>query len=142
MAAVQYQDLVGVAIDAGRFSTFAAALQTAGLDGLLQGPGPFTVFAPTDAAFARMPASLRAELLTPAHRDRLTALLRALIVPGTVLAAEMATLGTLTTLHGSTLSIATSPSGLSVGAANVITADLEASNGVIHVIDTVLLPEF
>lgn len=140
MAAVQYQDIVGVAIEAGRFSTLASALRSTRLEHLLKGTGPFTVFAPTDAAFARLPKGMLGGLLEPRSRDRLTAILTYHIVPGTVVAAEVATMGTVVTMHGGTLPVTASRSGISVGGANVITADLDASNGVLHVIDTVLIP--
>jgi uncharacterized surface protein with fasciclin (FAS1) repeats len=140
MAAVEYQDIVGVAVEAGRFSTLAAALRSTGLDAVLRGAGPFTVFAPTDAAFARLPKGLLDELLEPGQRERLTALLTHHVVPGTVPAADVARLSAITTLQGGTLPVTNSRSGLTVGGANVITADLDASNGVIHVIDTVLIP--
>ncbi|MBP7778824.1 MAG: fasciclin domain-containing protein [Acidobacteria bacterium] len=141
MAAVEYQDIVSVAIEAGRFSTLATALQSTGLDHLLKGTGPFTLFAPTDAAFARLPAGMLADLLEPRSRERLTAVLAHHVVPGTLLAAALARLSSVTTAQGGTLPITASRSGLAVGAANVVTADLDASNGVIHVIDSVLLPQ-
>lgn len=139
MATVQHQDIVGVATVAGRFSTLATALQATGLDQLLQGDGPFTVFAPTDAAFARLPKGLLQELLQPASRDRLAAILTGHIVPGAIFAAELTAATAVTTLQGRTVPITSSRAGLTVGHANLVTPDLDASNGVIHVIDGVLL---
>ncbi len=140
MTAVEYQDIVAVAAEAGRFSTLAAALERTGLDRVLKGAGPFTLFAPTDAAFARMPPGMLAELLEPRNRLRLTALLTRHVVGGTVLAAELADLDAVTAVDNAPLAVTHSPAGLAVDGANVVTADLDASNGVIHVIDAVLLP--
>ena len=140
MTAVEHQDIVGVALEAGRFSTLAAALHSTGLDTVLHGAGPFTLFAPTDAAFSRLPPGQREALLAPDGRERLRSLLTHHVVPGTATAAELATRGAITPLSGGALAISTSRSGLTVGGADVVTADLDASNGVIHVIDAVLLP--
>jgi len=140
MAAVEYQDIVSVAAKAGRFATLAAALERTGLDRLLKGTGPFTLFAPTDAAFARLPRGMLAALLEPRNHARLTALLARHVVAGAVLAADLGTLSAITAVDNVTLPVTSSPAGLAVDGANVVTADLDASNGVIHVIDAVLLP--
>ena len=140
MTAVEYQDIVCVATEAGRFSTLAAALQRTGLDEVLKGAGPFTLFAPTDAAFSRLPAGLLDELLDPAASDRLAAVLRHHVVKGLVPAADVATFSAITPLQGPPLVVSTSRSGIAVGGADIITTDLDASNGVIHVVDRVLLP--
>ncbi len=139
MAALEYQDIVGVAIEAGRFSTLARALRSTGLDAVLRGRGPFTVFAPTDAAFARLPAGMLDQLLAPAGRDRLTGLLLHHVVAKTVPAATLATVPAVTAMDGSTLTVTSSRAGLAVGGANVVTSDLDAANGIIHVIDGVVL---
>lgn len=140
MTAVEHQDIVCVAIEAGRFATLAAALRSSGLDSVLQGAGPFTLFAPTDAAFARLPPAQREALLAPGAGDRLRAVLAHHVVPGMATAADLQTTRELTTLAGSTLHVSTSRSGIAVGSADVVTTDLDASNGLIHVIDRVLLP--
>lgn len=140
MTAVDHQDIVGVAVEAGRFATLAAALRRTGLDSVLHGAGPFTLFAPTDAAFARMPSDQREALLAADGSDRLRAVLMHHVVPGTATAADLATRRVLTTLAGGTLTVSMSRSGIAVGGADVVTTDLDASNGLIHVIDRVLLP--
>lgn len=140
MTAVEQQDIVCVAVEAGRFATLAAALRSTGLDTVLHGAGPFTLFAPTDAAFARLPKEQREALLAPDGRERLMAVLAHHVVPGTASAAELAARRAVVPLSGAALAISTSRSGLTVGGADVVTADLDASNGLIHVIDAVLLP--
>lgn len=140
MTAVDHQDLVGVAVEAGRFATLAAALRSSGLDSVLHGAGPFTLFAPTDAAFARLAPQQREALLAPEGGDRLRAVLAHHVVPGMATAADLTTRRVLTTLAGGTLTVSTSRSGIAVGGADVVTTDLDASNGLIHVIDRVLLP--
>ena len=130
-------DIVDTAVAAGSFTTLAAALQAAGLVDTLKGDGPFTVFAPTDAAFAKLPAgTLEALLADPA---RLQAVLTYHVVPGRVTAADVATLSSATTVQGAPIAIDTSM-GVRVNDAHVTQADVMTSNGVIHVIDTVLLP--
>jgi uncharacterized surface protein with fasciclin (FAS1) repeats len=131
------KDIVDTAVAAGSFGTLAKALTAAGLVDTLKGSGPFTVFAPTDAAFAKLPAGTLEALL--ADKEKLTKVLTYHVVSGKVTAADVAKLKSATTVQGGTLSIDTT-SGVKVGAATVVTADVMASNGVIHVIDTVLIP--
>ncbi len=132
-------DIVDTAVGAGNFTTLAKALQAAGLVDTLKGPGPFTVFAPTDAAFAALPAgTLDALLADPAA---LKAVLLYHVVPGRVASSDVATLSEATTVGGAKIAIATGPGGVTLnGSAKVTTADVAASNGVIHVIDAVLIP--
>lgn len=134
------QDIVDTAIAAGQFSTLAAALAAAGLVDTLKGPGPFTVFAPTDAAFAALPAGTVEELLKPENREQLVAVLTYHVVAGNVPAAKVATLDQATTVNGQPLAIRSADGKVMVGAATVVNADVAASNGVIHVVDKVLLP--
>lgn len=131
--------IVDVAVEAGTFTTLAAALEAAGLVETLQGEGPFTVFAPTDDAFAALPEGLVEALLLPENVDALTAILTYHVVSGAVYAADV-TAGDVPTVEGSTISIDTANGVVLNGAATVTTADVEASNGVIHVIDTVIVP--
>jgi uncharacterized surface protein with fasciclin (FAS1) repeats len=126
-----------VAAAAGSFTTLLAAVGAADLGATLSGPGPFTVFAPTDEAFAKIPKADLDALL--ADKAKLTAVLTYHVVAGKVMAKDVAGMTSATTVQGGALAIDTS-SGVKVGGATVITADVEASNGVIHVIDTVLLP--
>ena len=133
-------DIVEVASAAGDFGTLVAAVQAAGLVETLQGPGPFTVFAPTDAAFAALPAGTVDSLLLPENVDQLTSILTYHVVPGLAPASSLVgTSGTLTTVNGAPLRI-DGRDGVRVGGATVTTPDVNASNGVIHVIDAVLLP--
>jgi uncharacterized surface protein with fasciclin (FAS1) repeats len=131
-------DIVDVAVGAGSFDTLAAALEAAELVDTLKGEGPFTVFAPTDDAFAKIPQDQLNALL--ADKAKLTAVLTYHVVPGKVMAADVAALDSATTVQGGNLSIDTTD-GVKVNDATVVTTDIEASNGVIHVIDTVLMPE-
>jgi len=131
------KDIVDTAIAAGSFKTLAAALQASGLDETLKGVGPFTVFAPTDEAFARIPKADLDALLK--DKRKLTKVLTYHVVPGRVKANDVAKLTEARTVEGQSLKIDTS-SGIKVGGASVVKADVEASNGVIHVIDSVLLP--
>ena len=134
-------DIVAVASGNDDFSTLVAAVSAAGLVETLQGPGPFTVFAPTNAAFAALPAGTVDTLLLPENRDQLTGILTYHVVPGRITAAQLAgQRGTLTTVQGDTILIDATGGGVTVNGANVIAADVAASNGVIHVIDGVLLP--
>ena len=136
----QGKDIVDTAVGAGNFKTLAAALQAAGLVETLKGDGPFTVFAPTDAAFAKLPAGTVENLLKPENRDKLKAILTYHVVAGKVTAAQVMKLKSAKTVEGSDVTIATSGGKVKVDNANVVTADVMASNGVIHVIDTVILP--
>jgi uncharacterized surface protein with fasciclin (FAS1) repeats len=131
------KDIVDTAVAAGSFKTLAAALQAAGLVETLKGPGPFTVFAPTDEAFAKIPKADLDALI--ANKAKLTQVLTYHVVAGKVTAADVVKLKSAKTVEGEMVRIDTS-SGVKINGANVIKADVEASNGVIHVIDTVLLP--
>ena len=139
-SAANAKDIVDTAVSAGNFKTLATALQAAGLVGTLKGQGPFTVFAPTNEAFAKLPAGTVEDLLKPENKDKLVAILTYHVVAGKVVAADVVTLTEATTLEGSTVVISASEAGVKINGANVIATDIEASNGVIHVIDTVLIP--
>jgi uncharacterized surface protein with fasciclin (FAS1) repeats len=134
------KDIVDTAVAAGQFKTLAAALEAADLIGTLKGDGPFTVFAPTDAAFAKLPEGTVETLLKPENRDQLIAILTYHVVPGKVEAADVVNLDEATTVNGQDVQITVADSGVQINNANVIKTDIEASNGVIHVIDTVILP--
>jgi uncharacterized surface protein with fasciclin (FAS1) repeats len=131
------KNIVETARDAGSFTTLLTAVDAAGLDETLASEGPFTVFAPTDEAFANLPAGTVESLL--ADPAKLTDVLTYHVVPGRVTAAEVTQLRTARTVQGGELSV-TTEGGVQVGEANVVDTDIEASNGVIHVIDRVLLP--
>ena len=131
------KDVVDTAIDAGKFKTLATALQAAGLVDTLKGPGPFTVFAPTDEAFAKIPKAQLDALL--ADKAKLTAVLTYHVVPGTVMSKDVKA-GKVKTVQGGELTVTTS-GGVAVDGAKVTAADIVASNGVIHVIDSVLMPK-
>jgi len=131
-------DIVAVASSTDGFSTLVAALTAGGLVETLQGEGPFTVFAPTDAAFAALPAGLLDKLLLPENKDVLVAILTYHVVAGKVMAADIVA-GDVPTVEGSTVTLDTM-SGVKVNDATVTTADVAASNGVIHVIDAVIVP--
>jgi uncharacterized surface protein with fasciclin (FAS1) repeats len=133
------KDIVTVAVEAGSFKTLAAALQAAGLVETLQGPGPFTVFAPTDAAFAKLPAGTVEALLQ--DKAALTAILTYHVVAGKVQAADVVKLTSATTVNGQNISIKVVDGKVQIDNATVTTADVQASNGVIHIIDTVILPK-
>jgi uncharacterized surface protein with fasciclin (FAS1) repeats len=134
------KDIVELAVGAGDFETLAAAAEAAGLIGALKGPGPFTVFAPTDAAFAKLPEGTVANLLKPENKAELAAILKYHVVPGRVTAAEVVKLSGARTLNGQRVSIETAGGKVKVDGANVTKTDIFASNGVIHVIDAVILP--
>lgn len=129
-----------IAANDSRFSTLVTALDTAGLVQTLQEDGPFTVFAPTNAAFNALPEGTVQDLLQSENRERLTSILTYHVVDGATMAADVQGMSSVTTLEGSELSISTSGDSVQVGDATVIQADVEASNGVIHVIDAVLMP--
>jgi len=135
---VQAKDIVDTAVAAGQFNTLAAALDKAGLVATLKGKGPFTVFAPTDAAFAKVPKADLDALL--ADKAKLTAVLTYHVVPGNVMAKDVKP-GKVKTVQGSELTLATSGGGVTVDGAHVVKADIVADNGVIHVIDNVVLPK-
>ena len=132
-------DIVDTAIASGKFSILAKALTAAGLIATLKGEGPFTVFAPTDDAFAKLPEKTIAELMEPANKGKLTAILTYHVVPGKFMALDVAKINEATTVQGQTVRVGLKD-GVSINDAKVIAADIETSNGVIHVIDTVLLP--
>ena len=131
-------DIVAVASDNPDFSTLVAAIQAAGLVETLQGAGPFTVFAPTNAAFEALPAGLLEKLLLPENVAVLTAILTYHVVPGKVMSADV-TAGDVASVEGSTIAL-TTDGGVKVNGANVVAVDVAASNGVIHVIDQVIVP--
>jgi len=138
--AVKAQDIVDTAVSAGQFETLVAAVQAAGLVDTLKGDGPFTVFAPNDAAFAALPAGTVENLLKPENKDMLVAVLTYHVIPGKVMAADIAGKKMeVATVQGSTLAI-DATNGVMVDNATVIAADIETSNGVIHIIDKVVLP--
>ncbi|HEY6038376.1 MAG TPA: fasciclin domain-containing protein [Kofleriaceae bacterium] len=132
-------DIVDTAVAAGNFKTLATALDKAGLVETLKGKGPFTVFAPTDEAFAKIPKATLDALLK--DKKKLTAVLTYHVVSGKVMAADVVKLSTAKTVNGQSLTIKSSGGAVKINDAKVIKADIEASNGVIHVIDTVLLPK-
>jgi len=133
-------DIVAVASSAGSFKTLVAALKAAGLVETLQGKGPFTVFAPTDDAFAKLPAGTLDDLLKPENKEKLVAILTYHVVPGKVMAADVKTM-MAKTVNGKELGIKVEDGKVMVDNARVVKTDEAASNGVIHVIDTVLLPK-
>ena len=133
------KDIVDTAVAAGNFTTLAAALTAAGLVETLKGPGPFTVFAPTDAAFAALPAGTVEDLLKPENKDKLIAVLTYHVVPGAVMAKDLTEGMMAKTVNGAEVTI-TLEGGAKVNGAVISTADIAASNGVIHVIDSVILP--
>lgn len=130
-------DIVDIAVNAGSFNTLVAAVQAAGLVDTLKGPGPFTVFAPTDEAFSKLPAGTVDSLLQDI--PQLTKILTYHVVSGKVLAADVVNLDSAPTVEGSSVKIDAS-NGVKINDATVTTPDVEADNGVIHVIDTVLIP--
>jgi uncharacterized surface protein with fasciclin (FAS1) repeats len=135
-------DIVDTAIAAGSFTTLVTAVEAAGLVETLKGDGPFTVFAPTDEAFAALPEGTVAGLLEPANRDQLVAVLTYHVVPGRVMSGAAAGQSVmLETVQGQTLTVDGTGARVTVDGANVVQADIEATNGVIHVIDRVVLPE-
>jgi len=133
------KDIVATAIEAGSFKTLAAALQAGGLVETLQGPGPFTVFAPTDEAFSKLPAGTLEKLLKPESREQLVAILKYHVVAGKVTSDQVVKLKTARTVQGKEVRV-DAANGVKINDAAVVKADIAASNGVIHVIDRVLLP--
>ena len=132
------KDIVDTAVEAGSFGTLVAAVQAAGLVDTLKGEGPFTVFAPTDDAFAALQAGTVEDLLKPENKDKLTAILTYHVVPGKVMSTDLSDGMKATTVQGGEVTIMTE-GGVKVDDANVVSADIEASNGVIHVIDAVIM---
>jgi uncharacterized surface protein with fasciclin (FAS1) repeats len=131
--------IVEVAVAAGSFTTLAAALGAAGLVDTLQGEGPYTVFAPTDEAFAALPAGVVDALLLEKNRDALVSVLTYHVVPGVVMAADVVA-GDVASVEGSNITVSIADGVVLNGAAHVVTADVAASNGVIHIIDAVIVP--
>ena len=134
------QDIVDTAVGAGQFKTLAAALGAAGLVETLKGPGPFTVFAPTDAAFAKLPAGTVETLLKPENKAKLAAILTYHVVPGAVNAEQVTKLDEAKTVNGAMVKVLTGDGKVMINGATVVKADIATSNGIIHVIDTVILP--
>ena len=134
------QDIVDTAVGAGQFKTLAAALKAADLVATLKGPGPFTVFAPTDEAFAKLPAGTVENLLKPENKAKLTAILTYHVVPGAVKAEQVKKLDQAKTVNGAMVKVTTKGGKVTINDANVVKADTAASNGIIHVIDKVILP--
>lgn len=134
-------NILQTAAAAGSFSTLSAAIKAAGLEETLSGPGPFTVFAPTDEAFAKLPAGTVDNLLKPENKAKLVAILTYHVVAGNMMAKDVARSTKLTSVQGQDLSVAVDGPNVNVGGAKVVKADVAASNGVIHVIDAVVLPK-
>jgi uncharacterized surface protein with fasciclin (FAS1) repeats len=134
------RNVVDTAVAAGQFKTLAAALNSAGLVKTLKGSGPFTVFAPTDEAFAKLPAGTVDDLLKPENKAKLTAIFTYHVVPGAVTSQQVTKLSEAKTVNGSMLKISVRNGQVMINDADVMKPDIEASNGVIHVIDNVLLP--
>jgi uncharacterized surface protein with fasciclin (FAS1) repeats len=133
------KDIVDTAVGAGSFTTLVAAVQAAGLVDTLKGAGPFTVFAPTDDAFKKLPAGTVEDLLKPENKDKLTAILTYHVIPGKVMSTDLSNGMKAATVQGGEITIMTE-GGVKVNDATVVTADIAATNGVIHVIDTVIMP--
>ena len=133
-------DIVDVAVANGNFNTLAAALKAAGLVDVLKGEGPYTVFAPTDEAFAKLPEGTVESLLKPENIEQLKAVLTYHVVSGKVMAADVVKLNKATTVNGADVSIAVNDGKVDINNSHVVMTDVTASNGVIHVVDTVLLP--
>jgi len=134
------KDIVETAAAAGSFTTLSKALEAAGLVATLKGAGPFTVFAPTDDAFAKLPAGTLETLLKPENQAKLRRILTYHVVPGRVMAADVVKLNSAKAVSGDTITIAAHSNGLTVDNAHVVKPDIAATNGVIHVIDSVILP--
>ena len=139
-AQAQDQDIVDIAVGAGSFNTLVAALQAAELVDVLRSDGPFTVFAPPDAAFAALPEGTVDDLLLPENKDLLTSILLYHVVPGRLFAADVVSETSWPTVNGQSVTVDASDSGVMIDTANIVQVDIEATNGVIHVIDAVILP--
>ena len=135
------KDIVDTAVAAGDFKTLATALQAAGLVDTLKGKGPFTVFAPTDEAFAKLPAGTVENLLKPENHEKLVSILTYHVVPGKVMAKDVVKLHEAKTVNGKDVKIMAEGGKVMVDNANVVKTDIACSNGVIHVIDSVILPQ-
>ena len=134
------KNIVDTAMEAGKFKTLAAALGAAGLVETMRGPGPFTVFAPTDEAFAKLPAGTVADLLKPENKAKLASILTYHVVSGRVYSEAAVEAKAAKTVQGDSIKITANDKGAFVNDAKIVATDIDASNGVIHVIDTVLLP--
>jgi uncharacterized surface protein with fasciclin (FAS1) repeats len=134
-------DIVDTAVSAGSFNTLVAAVKAADLVDTLKGQGPFTVFAPTDDAFAKLPAGTLNDLLKPENKDKLTSILTYHVVSGKVMAKDVATMKMAETVNGQSFMVSMEGGNVMIDNAKVVKADIECSNGVIHVIDTVILPK-
>ncbi|WP_390625034.1 fasciclin domain-containing protein [Pseudorhizobium xiangyangii] len=134
------KDIVDTAVGAGNFATLAAALEAADLVSTLKGDGPFTVFAPTDAAFAKLPAGTVDNLLKPENKQQLVDILTYHVVPGKVMATDVVALDEAKTVNGKMIDVQVDGGAVKVNEANVTATDVAASNGVIHVIDQVIMP--
>ena len=139
--AEEKKDIVDTAASAGSFKTLVAAVKAADLVETLKGKGPFTVFAPTDDAFAKLPKGTVDSLLKPQNKDKLVAILTYHVVPGKVMAKDVVNLKTAKTVQGSPVKITVKDGKVMVDNAKVVKTDIEASNGVIHVIDSVIMPK-
>lgn len=140
LASAAEKDIVDTAVSAGKFKTLVAAVKAAGLVETLKSEGPFTVFAPTDEAFAKLPEGTVETLLKPENKEKLIAILTYHVVPGKVMAADVVKLSEAKTAQGSKVDIAVKGGKVMVDEATVIKTDITCSNGVIHVIDSVILP--
>ena len=135
------KDIVDTAIDAGSFETLVMALDAADLVNTLKGEGPFTVFAPTDRAFAKLPPGTWADLLKPENKSKLQAILTYHVVATKVMAADVATLAKAKTVNGASITVNAGSDKIMIDNARIIKSDIACSNGVIHVIDTVMMPK-
>ena len=141
-AIAQAKDIVDTAVSAGQFNTLVAAVKAAGLVDTLKGDGPYTVFAPTDEAFAKLPAGTVENLLKPENKEQLVAVLTYHVVPGKVMSKDIAgKVVEAKTVQGTTAKVDATGKGPMIDNAHIVKADIETSNGVIHVIDAVILPE-
>jgi uncharacterized surface protein with fasciclin (FAS1) repeats len=134
-------DIIDTAVAANNFNTLVTAVKAADLVKTLKGPGPFTVFAPTDEAFAKLPAGTISNLLKPENKQKLASILTYHVVPGKVMASDVVELNSAKTVNGQSVSITTSADGVRIDNANVVKTDILCSNGIIHVIDAVILPQ-
>lgn len=135
------KDIVDTAVEAGSFDTLVAAVKAAGLVDVLKGDGPFTVFAPTDEAFAKLPEGTLESLLKPENKEKLVSILTYHVVSGNVKAADVVGLTSAATVQGQEVKISVDGETVKIDGAQVVKTDIETSNGVIHVIDSVILPE-
>ena len=140
LAGTNDKNLVDTAVAAGQFKTLTTAINAAGLSDTLKGPGPFTVFAPTDAAFAKLPAGTVEKLLKPENKAQLVAILTYHVVPGELMAVDVVKLTEAKTVNGKSVAVTEQGNSVMINDAKVTTTDIVASNGVIHVIDKVILP--